>query len=442
MRRSACRLFLILLLAAITATAHSVHASEATCAAAMERFLKETGNEKFTATLEDLHSLKMPSLREVERIPGQHGGEVIVVERTKDHWASSHTTVAFDLQGDPRWFIQVFTPEVAAFFGYKQLDNKTITMPDIVELKGAIAKVNKVLTAAGHEPINLSFFRSTAENTKVNTYLEKFIRDLEIPLAGDGNHMFHDLSFHAPSITLPRRVLEYGAARYKFILEFTEFLKNKYREDSAKGLEPNQSGNFFTRWFKRKPTSDNRTSNDPPRLAAAKFYSFLLKAKLVTEIDNGTGILAPEFALYLSARESYLKSGHEPPSPTTFLGNSLRRFLGTAWGNPYISHDKSPADILAKNLMDMLAGNDIYFRPSEKLGETKELLGRHTERLTIKEVLRALIEFTAQYKSDNPDFNPLRPVPEGSKFVDQQCLAMTHRRQAIAEATRELAGNQ
>lgn len=146
-----------------------------------------------------------------------------VVQKTGREWGSRHTTVTYDVQGDPRWFIDAIGCRDAEHFGFRVLSDRRMTVPSLRELQGAITAVNSQLAVQGYEPIPVSFYDSPAP-FNARQYLSRFARRMALPVAREGNHLLHDLSFHTGAIFIPASVLRTGAAQMAYLSGFADEL--------------------------------------------------------------------------------------------------------------------------------------------------------------------------------------------------------------------------
>ncbi len=164
-------------------------------------------------------------------INGSHGGKLLVLHKSGETWVSQFITFHFDLQGDPRWFIGSVGENVAAFFGFRIIDTQTMTIPNATEFQNALDKVNKVLIAEGKEPVSIRFKTDDLESSPMQGYIDTF-RTLQLPLASDGNHLVHDMSFHTGTIFIPNRIIDAAEKRVSFSTDFMSFLAKRKGEHS------------------------------------------------------------------------------------------------------------------------------------------------------------------------------------------------------------------
>lgn len=156
---------------------------------------------------------------------GRHGGRLITLQRTGKQWGSNHTTVGYDVQGDPRWFVEAAGCGTADFFGFKLLSPNLISVPDRREFAGAVEKVNDRLAAAGEEPIGVTFYDSPERGGfKFKDYIDAFVARFALPVASGGNHFVHDISFHSGAIFIPPEAVRAGADRMRYMEGFAEEL--------------------------------------------------------------------------------------------------------------------------------------------------------------------------------------------------------------------------
>jgi hypothetical protein len=209
-----------------------------------------------------------PTIKKVGEKTGQHGGKRILVEKTGARWASNFATFNFDPQGDPRWIIEILGLDAAEFLGFEVVNDQKIYLPDYHEIQGAIAKINAELKREGKEEILLDFYLPPGSgNSSVVKYARRYVDELKIPLAPEGNHSFHDLSFHTGAIFLPKVALEFSAERMRFEMGFYDFLREKYKNDAAISRAVQEFS--WSRSYRRTLDIDNGTGLINP--AAAEF---------------------------------------------------------------------------------------------------------------------------------------------------------------------------
>lgn len=189
-----------------------------------------------------------------QEINGPHGGKLFVIRKSGETWVSQFTTFKFDLQGDPRWFIGAVGEDIAAFFGFRIIDSTTMTIPDASEFQFAMDKINSTLVTDGKEPVLIRFKTDDLTEAPMQGYIDTF-RAFELPLASNGNHLVHDMSFHTGTIFIPNRIIKAAQSKVSFTIDFMTFLQKQEHEHSD-------------------------------LIASIKKY---VKTLLVRSIDNGTG---------------------------------------------------------------------------------------------------------------------------------------------------------
>ena len=95
-------------------------------------------------------------------------------------------------------------------------------------------KLNAELRRTGEEPIGVSLYTSDAATEGQLEYVDRQLSDLSIPVEDTERGRDHDLSFHVPSIEIPRDAFEYSAERSRFGRAFLEYAKTKFAGDPAK----------------------------------------------------------------------------------------------------------------------------------------------------------------------------------------------------------------
>jgi hypothetical protein len=240
--------------------------AEAECA----KFLLALHQEFDVEGISDIHGeflhMKEPTIALDKMVSGQHGGQLLVLKKIGDGWGSQASTIGYDPQGDPRWFIDIVGPEAAAYFGYKVLADDQVTVPDLKELQGAMERVNTRLKNDGEEPIAASFYLQ--DKVSVSGYVNAFADKIAFPMAPEGNHLFHDLSFHSSAIFMPGYIWKQKAFRIRFYQSFFQFIREKYKDSQQ-------------------------------MLAAAKYYEYMMNWITSGSLDNGSALIASWLAHFL-----------------------------------------------------------------------------------------------------------------------------------------------
>lgn len=201
------------------------HSSLADLAQTCSSILAPTVQDPIHINLED--AAYRPTVEVTKTIDGNHGGKLHIVKKTwRGEWISDYATFAFDVQGDPRWFIGAMGEKAANFFGFEIIDSETITVPDAIEFQGALDKVNQVLISQGNEPVLLSLSTEDISQKPISGYLDALLGS-KLPFATEGNHLIHDVSFHTGHIFTPPRLLKIAQTRTLFTLNFFKFIQKQ-----------------------------------------------------------------------------------------------------------------------------------------------------------------------------------------------------------------------
>lgn len=212
-------------------------AVESLCSQYLETYPHELVSTAFSLASDD------PSVRVVHRRPGPNGGEIITLKMFADSWLSQFTSNNFDIQGDPRWFILAYGEKVAELFGFKILSPKLMTIPDATEFQAVLDKVNSSLIILGYEPILLRFANTRIEKP-LQDYIDSFLA-YTLPIASDGNHLIHDMSFHSGAFLIPNNYVELAVKRTQFMQQFMAYLKTVNSPYSQKILGLHKYIKFF-----------------------------------------------------------------------------------------------------------------------------------------------------------------------------------------------------
>lgn len=160
-----------------------------------------------------------------ESIKGDHGGFLSIIKRKKGmHWSSSYasTTNQNDPQSDPRSFAYVFGTRTAYFFGFREIDADTMTIPDVAEFNGALEKINRILTRQGDAPIPIQYTEVAAFQDPL-PYVLNFVLENKLASAAKGHLRIHDL-VHFGAIAIPPAVLEHHSLQSRRVLQFYDWL--------------------------------------------------------------------------------------------------------------------------------------------------------------------------------------------------------------------------
>lgn len=330
-------------------------------------------------------SIRTPTCKSVGEVGGVHGGKLIKLERVEKTWVSQYSTVTYDPQGDPRWFIDTIGDEASEFFGFKMLSDKQMLVPNAQEFMGAIDRVNKALREKGLEEIKIRFYPTHDElNTKVALYTKEFKENAALPFAPSGNHMLHDLSFHTGAIYIPQKFIRNKMAWLEYEDEFFKFVREKYK-------------------------------NSPEQLKAIKHYQHITRLKNTAEIDTETGTLALKLLDHMKSMKK---------NPTASLA-------GTHFGSPvyFTGGTQSPYERFRFTIEALDGAEGFKYLKREEF----------TEALPFEAVADDLKKFTETYSSKQyPDFKPKNLY---GPMLDQQndyCRGITERLGIIRETALKL----
>ncbi|MGE4133931.1 MAG: hypothetical protein AB7F86_20005 [Bdellovibrionales bacterium] len=148
-------------------------------------------------------------------------------------WASLHSTLHYDVQGDPRWFVEAMGCEAAQVFGFDITSEHDMWVPDVKEFNAAISKVNAELTRQGQAPIPFTFYQGANGKLRLDSYVRKYAVEGQLPIAPGGNHMIHDLSFHSGAILTPPVLNEHLREVSRYVLAVTEALEQHLVQNSV-----------------------------------------------------------------------------------------------------------------------------------------------------------------------------------------------------------------
>jgi len=167
----------------------------------------------------------LPSIRMGERKVGKFGGHLLKIVRVEPQWYSRFASIksGIDPQGDPRWPIFLFGEELARFLGFELIDDRSMWLPDITELNGALEKLSNTL---GDKSLTLRFYAQT--KPFANEYASRFANDFQLPIADPNvnlNHFIHDYAYHVAAILVPESFFDSGRLLFRQSNSFVRHLR-------------------------------------------------------------------------------------------------------------------------------------------------------------------------------------------------------------------------
>lgn len=214
---------------------------------------------------------------------GKNGGQIYTIKRKSPQipWLSDASSHNAALQGDPRWFINTFGDKGAEAFGFKQIDDLTLEIPDAVEISRSIDIINQRMSQQRlGEPIAIHFYPSPQERVPVDEYLTRWSEEGSLPLAERHMSMIHDTSYHTPSILIPPRLVELSRNQTKYLLDFVKFLRDKIPFEKRPF---NFENDLFELKMLRLSQIDEGTANTVMHLNEFSFYR---KTELFRELGK------------------------------------------------------------------------------------------------------------------------------------------------------------
>ncbi|MBK7844444.1 MAG: hypothetical protein IPJ71_12215 [Bdellovibrionales bacterium] len=151
------------------------------------------------STSENLRKFQSLAFDVVDYQPGKHGGKRLIVKR-KGPWFDFKNELdekVGDAVLDLRANIFLLGEKEAAFFGFELLDDFTLTVPDVMELNGAISRFNSGLRTEDPRRIVISVYEIPDVTNSIKDYLGNFIHNGQIPISQKGKGFFHDIGVHA-----------------------------------------------------------------------------------------------------------------------------------------------------------------------------------------------------------------------------------------------------
>ena len=200
------------------------------CARAWAPYLE--GFEKYQHLNTDAFTMKQLG-------PGQHGGKRIVFERSAE-WFDSRKSFkrdGADFTQDLRVFPQLLGTKNAHFFGFEQLSDKQMALPDVGELNGAISKFNEGLSADDPLRMPLRFYETPEAFVSSDEYVRRFVDKNELPISRSGRQFMHDISVHSlEGFFLDNRLIETLRGRAKLWLDFMQSVQTPKMSSARKDL--------------------------------------------------------------------------------------------------------------------------------------------------------------------------------------------------------------
>jgi len=331
----------------------------------------------------DLNERK-PTLTVIRTEEGRHGGKRLVI-KAFPQWYSGFSFIPGAPQGDPRWMIALFGEEVAEFFGFKLIDQTTMTIPDVVEFNSAIAKMNSMISDPTRH-CRLSFYEVPSENSVVSDaeFLKGFEK-LQLPIADKGAARFHDTIYHGLAVVTPVEVLNHAALITEAVDSLVAFLEAKAQTDP-----------------------------DLAWLASEGHIGAITKGRAI-EVDYGTGNIGMNFTQAL-LRPSDLHSK---------LFQNYALLLG---------YGQSPAGTLRQLITNIRYGNnnpgDLYISDKEKRDKAIAVINEFiSRRSTDPAFVSDLRMGDHQYRSNSNKWNEAE--------TDALLAKILKRREELISAVRE-----
>ncbi len=169
--------------------------------------------------------------------PGKYGGRILTV-KTKGPWSDfRQSRTDADAIIDMRVPIHVLR-EIAAFFGFKQIDDYTMEIPDAEALTGSINKFNEGL--AENDPRRILISPEMVNKVfqpKIN-YYNRLLKHRRVAVSRRGRQFYHDLLAHAWIwFLVDNRIVHVMENRDKIMDSFYEFARQKLTPKELEELE-------------------------------------------------------------------------------------------------------------------------------------------------------------------------------------------------------------
>jgi len=162
---------------------------------------------------------------------GKNGEGYFILKKQGVTWRSYFAKNHFDVESDPTWVISALGPKVAAFLGFRLIDESTLLAPNAVLFNRRIAALNIRLQKKGYEKINLKWvetisLKEIADGFK-ETYSEAYIRrNLEEDVSPfQQKEIVHDTAHHATEVLMTSDQVYPNKARAQVAIEFADYLR-------------------------------------------------------------------------------------------------------------------------------------------------------------------------------------------------------------------------
>ncbi|MBX7231340.1 MAG: hypothetical protein K1X29_04550 [Bdellovibrionales bacterium] len=152
------------------------------------------------------------------------------------HWGSSHKK-KFDPDGDPLWIVHILGDKLAAFFGFRLLDESTLIVPNATLFNQRIAKLNAQLTKMNFETIPVNWIQASIINDSYLSklsYAENYVRSFASNhnLPWSRSNIIHDTAFHSLSILISKKQSLPITARMQTAIDLADYIRNFFDEKS------------------------------------------------------------------------------------------------------------------------------------------------------------------------------------------------------------------
>lgn len=125
------------------------------------------------------------------------------------------------LLGNPQTLPAIVGPKVAWIFGFRKIDDLTMTVPDAEALNHGIRLLNKKLKLMGYPQIRWRFYQTEGSDADAD-FISNFVK-FQKPLARTGAVALNDLSYHTSEILLPDEFSKGLQTQIRWALEGERF---------------------------------------------------------------------------------------------------------------------------------------------------------------------------------------------------------------------------
>lgn len=199
----------------------------------------------FQLPLVDTNFRAFPLSRAVDAsapiLVGRQGEGYYILRKIGKTWRSNGATDYFGVQSDPTWIISTLGPKLAAFFGFRIMEDNFMIAPNSALFNQRIRVINKFLKRKGYQEISARWAdeisdvisRNSTQHEKwtyAESYIRRFFYDNTSPF--QPKEIVHDIAHHATDILVTKEQEAPLRARIGIAIDFVDFLREfKFEDD-------------------------------------------------------------------------------------------------------------------------------------------------------------------------------------------------------------------